>query len=137
MSELASSDPHVVVGALDTQHVLYTRHELCIVERLRNLVVRIGSKTLRPPATIVRSSQQDDRQESALGDGLHHSARIDSAEPWHSHVENQQVDGARANRVDSLLAAVDRHDVQAAGPKQSGDVLTRGSIVVGNDYKRR
>jgi len=71
----------VVVRSLHPQHVNDARHELFVVERLRQVVVCASAKPLNPPVQIPWSREKKNWDEAILGDRLDDFAGINSVEP--------------------------------------------------------
>ncbi len=136
VSEFVLGKLHVVMGSLHPQHVLDAREKLRVLERFRDVVVRAGSKPLNARALIVGRGKKDDRNEAILGDGLDDPARIDTAQAGHVDVEDNQVDWLGANRVDGLLPVAGLDDNQSPCAEELGYMLTRRTIVVGDNHYR-
>ena len=127
---------HVVVRALDSQHVFDARQELGVFERLRDVIVRAGSRALQSRFGVSRGGEKNHGHEAILGDRLDHLASVYPAQSWHVDIEHDEIDGLRAHRINGLLTVVRGDHGQALRPEQSREALAGRTIVVGNDHHR-
>src|SRR5579885_503549 len=109
-----------------------TRKQFLDSERLHHVVVRSGIERRHFIAFGVAHRKHDDRR---LGRTADFAARLDSSDPGHVHIEQNEVGLILANDVDGLLAGLRVHDdIPVSGKSRAQDAPDLRLVV--NDENR-
>ncbi len=134
--EVRSLRLHLIVQRLRAQHGLHPRHQRDLVHRLGEIFVGPRFQSDDDVLRIALGGDQDDRGERQGGILLEPAADLDTVEPRHHHVEQDQVRKMLSRRSQRRFAVGGLHDlVTIRLEPRVEDVAVR--LVVVNDKDKR
>jgi hypothetical protein len=93
---------------------VHAGQHLGLVDRLGDVVDAAGGEAGKLVAGVAHDGHEDDRDLARPRVGLETAAGLEAVEPFHLHVEQDQIGVHELGAIDAFLAALRHHHVQAA-----------------------